>query len=68
MSAIKTSWPECVGKTGEVAKSLVQADQPNFLIEFLGPMDPCTMDYRTDRVRIFIDNNTGKVTEAPMIG
>jgi len=66
--ATKEQWPELVGKTGDEAKAAVQSDRPDITtIEVMGEKSPCTMDYRVDRVRIFV-NDEGKVVSPPMTG
>ncbi|KAL6864802.1 hypothetical protein ACP4OV_015953 [Aristida adscensionis] len=60
----KTSWPEVVGLPAEEAKKVILKDMPgaNVVVVPLGA--PVTMDYRTDRVRIFVDT----VARPPTIG
>jgi hypothetical protein len=62
-------WPECVGLSGEECRTLIQATasdvRGNVVIM---PVDSMmTMDFRTDRVRIFIDGN-GIVVKSPHRG
>jgi hypothetical protein len=63
----KTSWPELVGKTGEEAKQVIQDQYPDFNIQIIPENSMVTMDYRTDRVRVFINAN-GIVTGTPQVG
>ncbi|GJP55824.1 hypothetical protein CLOM_g14852 [Closterium sp. NIES-68] len=65
----KTSWPEVLGMTGEEARDYIQAAVPqcNWTIEIIPFGAFVTMDYRSDRIRIFEDEN-GKVTTAPVVG
>merc|ERR1711976_225740 len=65
--ATKEQWPEVVGKTGEEAKAAIQADRPDVTVEVMNELSPCTMDFRTDRVRVFV-NNDGKVVGPPQCG
>jgi hypothetical protein len=65
--ATKTEWPELVGKTGEEAKEAVLKDRPDLKVEIKNELSPCTMDFREDRVRIFV-NNDGKVVAPPRTG
>jgi len=60
MAATKEQWPELVGKTGEEAKAAVLKDRPELKVEIMPELGPCTMDFRQDRVRIFV-NKDGKV-------
>lgn len=59
------SWPECVGMTGEEAKAKVLKDFPNAHVSILKDGSPVTEDYKSDRVRIFI-NDEGKVSQEPI--
>lgn len=68
----KKFWPEkdLVGLTGEEAKAAVLAGNTKLLainVQVLHHHSPITMDYRDDRVRIFVGND-GKVVRQPMIG
>jgi len=65
--ATKEQWPELVGKTGDEAKEAVKHDRPDVNVEVLNEKSPTTMDYRVDRVRIFI-NDEGKVVGPPQTG
>ena len=66
-------WPELdlVGYTGEDAKFAILAattTKEEEMNVFILPEDSMvTMDYRTDRVRIFV-NEEGKVVRQPKIG
>jgi len=63
----KESWPEVVGKTGKEAEAAIKKERPELTVEILGENAPCTMDFRTDRVRIFV-NKDNKVVSAPGCG
>ena len=67
MSAEKTKFPELVGKSGEEAKTELQQLHPDWTIQVMPENSMMTMDYRTDRVRIFV-NSENKVVKPPMIG
>jgi len=60
MADPKAAWPELVGLTGEEAKAKILQERPELTVEIKPELGPCTMDYREDRVRIFV-NNDGKV-------
>jgi len=64
-------WPELdlVGYTGEDAKfAILAATKDEEMNVFIVPEDSMvTMDYRTDRVRVFV-NDEGKVVRQPKIG
>jgi hypothetical protein len=65
--ATKEEWPEVVGQTGEEAKQKVLADRPGLNVQIVNELSPCTMDFREDRVRIFV-NNDNKVVAPPRTG
>ncbi|CAF2544178.1 unnamed protein product [Rotaria sp. Silwood2] len=58
----KERWPELVGKNGREA---IKLGFTNVLIVKEG--SPITLDYRTDRVRVFV-NDKGIVVSVPTIG
>ena len=62
------SWPELVGKDGLTAKSAIQkATGLNTRVIITPENSMVTMDYRLDRVRIYVDSN-GIVTRVPRRG
>lgn len=65
----RRQWPELVGKTGEEAKEVVVATGgPGIKSVDILPEDSVyTSDFRTDRVRIFVDAS-GKVAKPPIVG
>nr|CAB71340.2 putative proteinase inhibitor [Hordeum vulgare subsp. vulgare] len=60
----KTSWPEVAGKSIEEAKEIILKDMPEADIVVLPAGSPVTLDFRTNRVRIFVDT----VASTPHIG
>ena len=65
----KEEWPELVGINGEDAKRKVEEERPDLNSVQVVPSNAMvTMDYRQDRVRIFVDPNTQTVTKPPRIG
>jgi len=60
----KTSWPEVVGLSVEEAKKVILKDKPDADIVVLPTGSPVTMDYRPNRVRIFVDT----VAQTPRVG
>jgi len=64
MADPKSNWPECVGMTGPEAEAHIKAERPELNVQVVNELSPCTMDLRTDRVRVFI-NKEGKVVGAP---
>jgi hypothetical protein len=61
---LKTSWPELVGKSIKEAREIILKDKPDANIVVLPAGSQVTLDYRTDRVRIFVDT----VADTPYIG
>lgn len=64
----KTSFPELNGKSVEVAKAIIAKIYPKFTIQVLKKGSMVTMDYRSDRIRIFFNPDTGFVDGIPKIG
>ena len=62
-----SEWPDWVGKTGEEAKAAIQTENSNLFVVLVHVNAMVTMDYRLDRVRIYIDDD-GKVDRIPTIG
>jgi len=60
----KTSWPEVVGLSVEEAKKVILKDKPDADIVVLPTGSPVTLDYRPNRVRIFVDT----VAQTPHVG
>mmetsp|Transcript_14468 Transcript_14468/g.18896 ORF Transcript_14468/g.18896 Transcript_14468/m.18896 type:complete len:148 (+) Transcript_14468:170-613(+) len=64
----KTSWPELVGMPGEQARLIIVQENPSIKQVDLIPEDSMvTMDYREDRVRIFVKED-GTVASIPQHG
>eukprot|EP00271_Cylindrocystis_brebissonii_P006220 TRINITY_DN18909_c0_g1_i1.p1 TRINITY_DN18909_c0_g1~~TRINITY_DN18909_c0_g1_i1.p1 ORF type:complete len:114 (+),score=15.97 TRINITY_DN18909_c0_g1_i1:316-657(+) len=65
---MKLEWPELVGIPFEDAKQIVEAEADNVrTIQAVPKGFAVTMDFREDRVRIFVDENK-KVIRPPRIG
>jgi hypothetical protein len=63
----KSSWPEVVGLTGDMAKQKILADRPDVQV-FLVPVGSMvTTDFNPKRVRVFVDK-AGYVAQVPNIG
>ncbi|CAN6331117.1 unnamed protein product, partial [Urochloa humidicola] len=60
----KTSWPEVVGLPVEEAKKIILKDMPDADIVVLPAGSPVTMDFRSNRVRVFVDT----VARTPTVG
>ena len=61
-----TTW-QCTGLDGEEAKQRILADMPGLNVVLVPEGSPVTMDYRLDRVRIFVTKD-GKVASKPSQG
>lgn len=69
MAEEQQSWPELVGMSGNAAKAKLQSGHPSLaIIELVPEGSFVTEDYRTDRVRIWIDGTTQTVTVPPTVG
>lgn len=66
-SGEKSSWPELVGMNGKEAKTRLQSILPDKQVLVIPADSMVTMDYRTDRIRIFVDGS-GNVERPPSIG
>ncbi|XP_047042532.1 subtilisin-chymotrypsin inhibitor WSCI-like [Lolium rigidum] len=60
----KTSWPEVVGMSVEEATKVILKDKPEAQIVVVPAGSPVTLDYRIDRVRLFVDT----IAEVPRVG
>jgi len=60
-------WPECVGKSGDECRELILAADPDVTVQILSKDSMMTMDFRTDRVRILVDDD-GIVAITPSRG
>ena len=60
----KTSWPEVVGLPAEEAKKIILKDMPDADVVVLPAGSPVTMDWRSNRVRVFVDT----VAQTPTVG
>ncbi|KAJ8563176.1 hypothetical protein K7X08_031628 [Anisodus acutangulus] len=63
----KMSWPELLGVTVEEAEMKIKEEKPELKIHIIPPNSMVTMDYRLDRVRLFVDES-GKVAQEPRLG
>jgi Potato inhibitor I family len=62
----KTTWPELVGMPGIKAKEIIEKENPNMKnIQIVSKDSMVTMDYRTDRVRIFVEDNEQQTVARP---
>lgn len=63
----KEEWPELVGRPGTEAEKLIHEDDPSLTVQVLPENSMVTMDYRMDRVRVFVDDE-GSVAGVPRLG
>ena len=64
----KTSWPELIGVDVEKAVETIRTENGNLNVQKLKDGSMCTMDYRTNRVRVFYNPQTNLVSNSPLIG
>jgi hypothetical protein len=58
-----------VGVPGEQAKAQVEAEMPaGSMVQLVSEHSMMTMDYRSNRVRILVSQDTGKVVAPPRVG
>ncbi|CAF3497216.1 unnamed protein product [Rotaria sp. Silwood1] len=62
----KTQWPELIGTNGEDAVKIIKQETGFSSVMTIEEGSPITLDYRTDRVRVFVDKK-GIVKSAPNI-
>jgi hypothetical protein len=63
----RNHWPHLVGHHSKAAEESIRAERPDLKIVTVPHDSMVTMDFRTDRVRIFVDNE-GKVARPPRVG
>lgn len=62
------SWPDLLGTDTATAQSTIQRDAPGKRIMLVPAGNIVTMDFRSDRVRVFYNPDTNMVTEVPRVG
>jgi len=60
-------WPDLVGLTSGEAKQFFEANHPELNVKIVQVGDPVIMNYRTDRVWLYVDEND-MVATVPSIG
>ena len=60
-------WPDLVGAEAEAAAAAIRAERPELSVALVGVDSMVTMDYRLDRVRIWVRAD-GTVDSAPRVG
>ncbi|PWA72408.1 hypothetical protein CTI12_AA270950 [Artemisia annua] len=63
----KSCWPELVGAKGEDAAATIERENPLVHAIVLLEGSPITLDFRCDRVWVFVDS-CGIVDQTPTIG
>ncbi|XP_076883708.1 inhibitor of trypsin and hageman factor-like [Bidens hawaiensis] len=63
----KSSWPELVGGKGEVAKAIIEKENPLVTANVILEGTPIPLDFRTDRVWVVV-NSEDVVIQIPTIG
>ena len=66
-SSCKSAWPELKGMAGEEAKKALEREACLNVVQIVPQDSMVTMDYREDRVRLFVDDD-GKVVDIPRVG
>jgi hypothetical protein len=64
---VKQNWSYLVGINGNCATKVINNQRPDLKIFIVKPNSAVTLDYRTDRVRIFVNKNNN-VIRTPVIG
>ncbi|KAK9828891.1 hypothetical protein WJX72_002640 [[Myrmecia] bisecta] len=64
----RETFPELLGMDAADAKAQLEAEFPALRVYLVAQGSMVTMDYRYDRVRIFFDPATNKVSHEPRIG
>ncbi len=64
----KREWPELSGRAADHAREEIQKQFPHYDVKIVKRGSMVTRDVRPDRVRIFIDPETGLVVGAPKVG
>jgi len=65
---LKSIWPELVGKTAKEVQAEL-SKEVGVQVEIVSPgnLDDVTLEYRPERVQVFVDHN-GRVPYAPQLG
>ncbi|XVF80921.1 hypothetical protein PTKIN_Ptkin15bG0114000 [Pterospermum kingtungense] len=63
----KSSWPELMGINGEVVAAIIAKENPKVSVQIVKEGMMVTMDFRCDRVRVWVDKY-GIVKTTPQIG
>ena len=60
-------WAQMVGMPGKQAVAQLEQENPNMTIQLVPFGSMVTMDYREDRIRVFVDEQ-GNVSKPPRVG
>ncbi|MFD3720760.1 serine protease inhibitor [Streptomyces sp. NPDC058674] len=60
-------WPELVGRTADEAVAAIRSACPDAEVPVVAEGCMVTMDFREDRVRVFVDAD-GRVVRTPRVG
>ncbi|ATE54666.1 hypothetical protein CNX65_16410 [Actinosynnema pretiosum] len=63
----RSEWPELVGASADQVVAAIRAEHPGREVVVVPEGSFVTMDYREDRVRVFVTAD-GRVAEVPRIG
>ncbi|MQM15250.1 hypothetical protein Taro_048193 [Colocasia esculenta] len=64
----KSSWPELVGVDGKKAVAIIERQNPLVDAIIVKEGSAVPLDFRCDRVWVWVDKQCGKVIEIPNIG
>jgi hypothetical protein len=64
----KKQWPKLVGMDRDQAITVIKTQNPSLNVVAVPENSMVTMDYRLDRVRVFYNETTNKVSYQPMLG
>lgn len=67
MSSYPKDWPGLVGHPGAEAKAQLEKELPDMTVQLVEFGMMVTMDYREDRIRIYLDEE-GNVMKPPRVG
>ena len=65
---VKERWVELRGEDVEEALKKIKDERPELTVVKVESGSMVTMDYRLDRVRVYFDPETNKVTSPPKLG
>jgi len=66
-ASVPVEFPHLLHMNGDDAVNIIKKNHPHIKVVKLHQSSMVTMDYREDRIRIFVDDN-GNVSRPPRIG